>query len=112
MNALDLKAELLFKLAGDPAIYASAPFLEPMKKAAMAKAAGYRSGCAGCRRKAFLRDAELVGAAMTRLLKTQYEANPVSIVPFKEAALRALKTEASQIVIRFRTDGKDGFIQF
>jgi len=112
LNVLELNAELMFKLAGDPAIYAAAPFLEPMRLAAFSKVIHHKGGCSGCQRGAFLRDAGLVAAAMTRLLHGAYLEDKSRLMGFKKTSLKILNNPAGELLIKFKINGKDHQIQF
>ena len=90
MNILDLNAERIFKVAGDPATYAAAPFLEPMKNSSMAAWTKYRN-CPKCQKPAYLRTARLVGAAFARLVS---EADPSTYPPLREVILKILNVQA------------------
>lgn len=112
MTILELTPELLFKIAGDPAIYSVSPFLEPMKIAALTKAARYKGGCKNCEKRALAQDMKLVGAALIRLLSTQHVADPESVIPFKKMALTILRNTAEQLMVKYRVDGQERFLQF
>lgn len=112
MTVLELTPSLLFKIAGDPAIYSVAPFLEPMRIAALTKAAQHKGGCKGCKERHFLKDAGLVGAALVRLLSVQYEADPASVIPFKMMALKILKNSSEQVMVKYHVNGQERFLQF
>lgn len=112
MKALELTSEMMFKLGGDPATYASAPFLEPMKIAALTKAAQYKGGCPTCQKGAQMRDAQLVGAAMARLLYGTYQENRGALKAFKSTALKILNNQAEELIVRFKINGVPQHIQF
>lgn len=109
---LELNAELMFKLAGDPAIYAAAPFLEPMRIAAFSKVIQHKGGCSNCQKGRFVKDAGLVAAAMTRLLHGAYMENKDSLKGFKATSLKILNNSAEEMLIRFKINNKDHQIQF
>lgn len=100
---MELTAEMLFKVAGDPAIYRAAPYLEPMKSAALNQAANFRGGCVSCKRAAYVKVTTAVAAAATRLLKEQFEKDATCSGVIRQTieAILGVK-DVDQFLIRYR----------
>jgi len=109
MTVLELDDEKIFKLAGDPAVYAAAPFLEPMKNAALSAAAKYRS-CKKCQKPAYIKTAKAVGGAFVRLT---LDADPSLYPPLKAIIFKILNVHhADQVMMNYTKDGQQHQLTF
>jgi hypothetical protein len=112
MNVLDLKPLIALRIAGDPALYAEAPFLAPMQEAAMRVARKFGRGCADCQKPARDTAGRQVASAMAALIMAESNSSPNGLNAFKEVVRRILNTKFDQVLIRYLKDGQQQVFQF
>jgi len=101
MNVLNMTAERVMKVAGDPALYEAAPFLNPMKDKALSLASKFR-GCKNCQKPALLKAARAMGNAFARLT---VDADPAGYPALKQAIFNILNVHnAERVIVSYLTN--------
>jgi hypothetical protein len=112
MNVMDLRPIIAIRVAGDPALYAEAPFLEPMKSAAMRTAIKFGKGCTKCKEAARTRAGQQIASAMAALILAESGRSPNRLEDLKVVMRKILNTKFDQLLIRYLKDGKQQVFQF
>jgi hypothetical protein len=112
MTTLELTPLLALRLAGDPALYAASPFLEPMRKAAMSVAVRHGKGCSGCQKASRLRAGKQIASAMTALIVMEGGRTPNQLESLKSISREILNNTFDEILIRYVKEGKQAVFQF
>jgi hypothetical protein len=112
MTVMDLKPLIALRIAGDPALYAAAPFLVPMKKAAMAVAKKFGAGCSKCQKAAQMAAGVQVASAMAALIVAERDRGMEQLNAFKDIVRKILNTQFDHVLIRYAKDGKKQVFQF
>jgi hypothetical protein len=112
MKVMDLKPLVALRIAGDPALYAEAPFLAPMKEAAMRVAKKFGVNCSQCQKIAQTRAGHQVASAMAALIMAEHGKGMSQLNSFKEVVRKILNTQFDRVLIRYAKDGRKQVFEF
>jgi hypothetical protein len=112
MTILELNPDLVFRVTGDPAVYAQAPFLLPMQKPALNLAARFRGACTSCAKNAKRQAAMQMANAFSSLVLAESAKSPNALPELHKAVHAILRTPDSPIQIRYFKDGKEALFSF
>ena len=109
---MELTPLIALRLAGDPALYNQAPFLEPMKSAAMMVAAKYGGNCTQCQKAAQMRAGVQVAYAMAALILAESGRPNNKLAKMKAVSRKILNTKFDKLLIRYTKHNQDETFEF
>ena len=104
-NVVTLNADIVMRLTADPALYAVAPFLEPMRDPAMRIHKKLGAHCKSCARMALQRAAVHLSNAFVKLVADEYNRHPNTLLALKGTMAKILNTQIDEVRVQYFAPG-------
>lgn len=114
MNIVVITPEIVFRLTARAEVYAAAPYLTPMRNAALG---GHKKmpkkNCSSCAKRAKIRFSRQLCGAFTRLTKDHYRAGGGQLSKLKAVMSAILNLKIDEVQLGYQEDNGDkGTIKF
>lgn len=104
-DIIHLTPKIVWRITADPAIYTQAPFLKPIKNAALALHTRLKSGagCSGCVQNAVDQVSVQLANAFSKLTVDESRKKPNALGSLKEVMGKILNLKLKEVRIQYKT---------